>query len=54
VANEEDPLSITIPVNLASQYLGQSLRWRVDSLERNEAMQMYQGSESLERIVWVQ
>jgi hypothetical protein len=54
VANEEDPLSITIPVNLASQYSGQSLRWRVDSLEWNEDMQMYQGSESLERIVWVQ
>ncbi len=54
VATEDDPLSITIPVNIAMQYSGQSLRWRVDALDWDEEMQMFMGSESLERIVHIQ
>ncbi len=54
VALEADPLTISMPTNLASQYSGQSLRWRVDSFDWDEEWQAYMGSESFERIVHVQ
>ena len=55
-ALEVDPLSVTIPVNLANQYSGQSLRWRVDSFDDwDDDLQMYKfGSESHERVVYIQ
>ncbi len=54
VALEIDPLTVTLPVNLATQYSGQSLRWRIDSFDWDEGMQMYLGSESAERVVHIQ
>ncbi len=54
VALEVDPLSVTLPVNLAQQYSGQSLRWRVDSFDMDQQMQMNMGSESNERVVYIQ
>lgn len=54
VALEADPLFIQIPINLASQYSGQTLRWRVDSFDWDQEMQAYMGSESFERIVHIQ
>lgn len=50
----EDELFITIPNNLASQYSGQSLRWRVDSFDYDQEMEAYMGAESQERIVHIQ
>ncbi|NLW18999.1 MAG: hypothetical protein GXY81_04855 [Candidatus Cloacimonetes bacterium] len=54
VALEEDPLTISMPSNLALQYSGRSLRWRVDSFDWDEEMQAYMGSESHERVVHIQ
>ncbi len=49
VANEEDPLKITVPNNLVAQHSGEIIRWRIDAFDWDEGMQMYFGSESLER-----
>ena len=56
VALEVDPLTIRIPVNLAAQYSGQSLRWRVDSFDEwDNTLNTYRfGSESVERVVYIQ
>lgn len=54
VALEVDPLTISMPINYATQYSGQTLRWRVDSFDWDEEMQAYMGSESYERIVHIQ
>ncbi|MDP2172782.1 MAG: hypothetical protein Q8M98_04980 [Candidatus Cloacimonadaceae bacterium] len=54
VSTEEDPLFLTFPTNLAQEYSGQSLRWRIDSFDWDEEMQMFMGSESIERIVHIQ
>jgi hypothetical protein len=43
-----------MPINYATQYSGQTLRWRVDSFDWDEEMQAYMGSESYERIVHIQ
>jgi len=49
VSFEEDQMSILFPVNLAQQYAGQSLTWRIDSFEWNNTLQNYMGAESFER-----
>ncbi len=54
VSMEVDPLSISMPTNIASEYSGQSLRWRVDSFDWDAGMQGFIGSESFERIVHIQ
>ncbi len=54
VALEVDPLTISMPTNLASQYSGRTLRWRVDSFDWDQEMQAYLGSESYERVVHIQ
>ncbi len=50
----EDPLEIIFPVNLASQYSGRSLTWRIDSFDWNNELQIYIGSESQERTMHIQ
>ncbi len=50
----EDPLEIIFPVNLAQQYSGRYLTWRIDSFDWNNELQMYVGSESYERVIYVQ
>lgn len=52
LATEENPLSITMPNNLFQS--GKTMRWRVDSFYRDEAMRMDMGSESREYIVNIQ
>lgn len=54
VANEEDPLEIIIPNNLVTQHSGEVIRWRIDAFDRDEGMQMFYGSESLERWCYFQ
>lgn len=54
VSAEEDPLQILFPVNLAQEYQGRSLRWRVDTFDRSEELQGFLGSESLERVMHIQ
>ncbi|MEF3693771.1 MAG: hypothetical protein V3576_00305 [Candidatus Cloacimonadota bacterium] len=54
ISNEEDPIEMVFPVNLANQFRGRSLRWRVDTLDWSEELQGFMGSESLERIMHIQ
>lgn len=54
ISTEEDPLYIVFPVNLANQYRGRSLRWRVDTFDWSEELQGYLGSESSERVMHIQ
>jgi hypothetical protein len=49
---ETDPISAIMPANLAQQYSGQSLRWRVDSFDV-EGEKIF-GSESNEWVVNIQ
>jgi hypothetical protein len=44
---------LDFPVNIAQQYAGQSLRWRVDSFEYDADKEEYMGSESNERIIHI-
>jgi hypothetical protein len=53
-ALEEDPLSIIMPNNIAAEYSGRSLRWRVDSFDTEDGIVFNMGSESYERIVHIQ
>jgi hypothetical protein len=54
VSFDTELLEIKLPTNLANEYSGQSLRWRIDSFDWDETMQKYMGSESEERIVHIQ
>ena len=54
VAFEEDLLSMRFPVNLGQDYVGQTMRWRVDALEMDNELGVYIGSESYERTMHVQ
>ena len=54
VSAEEDPLDIAFPVNIAQQYQGHSLRWRIDAFDWSEELQGNMGSESEERVVHIQ
>lgn len=53
-SQEEDPLSMSMPINLASEYSGHSLKWRVDSFEWSDELQVFIGSESIDRIFHLQ
>jgi len=54
VSFEEDPLSISFPVNTAQEYSGRSLFWRIDSFETDDELGIYIGSESYEWIMHIQ
>jgi len=54
LTTELDPLEIRFPVNLATQYSGSSLYWRIDSFEYAFDLDMNIGSESTERIIFIQ
>ncbi len=54
ISVEEDPLEIVFPVNMANDYRGRSLRWRVDTFDWSEELQGFMGSESPERVMHIQ
>lgn len=54
ISAEEDPLEFVFPVNLAQQYQGRSLRWRIDTFDWSADMQGFMGSESFERVMHIQ
>ncbi len=53
-STEQDPLEIRFPVNLATEYSGQSLYWRIDSFEYDFETDMFIGGESIERVLFIQ
>ncbi|MBM4403493.1 MAG: hypothetical protein FJ042_03790 [Candidatus Cloacimonetes bacterium] len=53
-STEPDPLEIRFPVNIAMEQSGNSLYWRIDSFEYDFDMDMYIGSESEERLIFIQ
>lgn len=54
VVSFEDDLSIPFPVNLAEEYSGRSLIWRIDSFDVNNELLMDIGSESNIRTLHIQ
>lgn len=50
----EDPPEMIFPVNIAQAHSGEMLRWRVDAFDRDETLQDFLGSESLERTIYIQ
>ena len=54
VATEENPLHVVMPNTTLDDYIGRSLRWRVDAFDWDAEMEQYKGSESHEYIVNIQ
>lgn len=54
LANEENPLTMTFPIISPPIPSGTTLRWRVDYFDWDEEHLMFMGSESAERIFYVQ
>ena len=54
VATEDNPLHVVMPNTTLDDYIGRSLRWRVDAFDWDAEMGQYKGSESHEYIVNIQ